>query len=270
MKHFGEKVINAAKPHRAGIILLAGLIALVCSHHLYLVWEPQPALSELLWDIANGSAGERTKAIEAVKRVVPNPGPRLVGLLTVRNDSPGRKRIIGLVREHCPARLNRSFMLSEDLRQAAAVALAEVGKARGENRANLKPALEDPRPRIRYLGAFVLAQAGPSGADVPSLIIALRDSDAGVRDQAILALAKGGEKSRDATQALTTIARSQSSWSHPPYGWSHRSNACVALVEVGASNPLVLKALTEASQDRDPRVRQTASQALTTLRAASE
>jgi HEAT repeat protein len=67
-------------------------------------------------------------------------------------------------------------------------------------------ALHDPDAKVRKRAAFTLGNIGPSDAAVlPALIGALKDADAGVRCEAILALVKYGAGAREAVPALTEV-----------------------------------------------------------------
>ena len=67
-------------------------------------------------------------------------------------------------------------------------------------------ALQSPDARVRKQAAFKLGNVGPADpAALSSLIGALKDRDAVVRREAILALLKCGKEARDAVPALTEI-----------------------------------------------------------------
>jgi HEAT repeat protein len=67
--------------------------------------------------------------------------------------------------------------------------------------------LHDPDSRMRKRAATKLGNAGAAEATVvPALIEALKDRDAGVRAEAILALARIGPAAREAEPALRELA----------------------------------------------------------------
>jgi HEAT repeat protein len=67
-------------------------------------------------------------------------------------------------------------------------------------------ALQDPDPRLRKQAAFNLGNIGPADPTVfPALLGALRDRDAKVRCEAIVALLKFGSDAKEAIPALTTV-----------------------------------------------------------------
>jgi HEAT repeat protein len=67
-------------------------------------------------------------------------------------------------------------------------------------------ALLDPDAKVRKQATFTLGNIGPSDpAVLLALIGALKDADAGVRCEAILALLKFGPGAKDAIPALTEV-----------------------------------------------------------------
>jgi HEAT repeat protein len=67
-------------------------------------------------------------------------------------------------------------------------------------------ALHDPAVKVRKKAAFTLGNIGPSDPAVfPALIEALKDADAEVRCEAILALLKYGPGAKEALPTLTDI-----------------------------------------------------------------
>jgi HEAT repeat protein len=67
-------------------------------------------------------------------------------------------------------------------------------------------ALADPDPKARRLAARKLGNVGPADpAALPALTAALRDSDAGVRREAVLALLKCGPAARDTAPTLADL-----------------------------------------------------------------
>jgi HEAT repeat protein len=67
-------------------------------------------------------------------------------------------------------------------------------------------ALRDPDPKVRKEAAFKLGNVGTLDPSVlPALIEALKDRDAGVRREAILALLKCESESREADSALEDL-----------------------------------------------------------------
>jgi HEAT repeat protein len=67
-------------------------------------------------------------------------------------------------------------------------------------------AVQGPDSRLRKTAVFRLGNVGPGDAAVmPALLGALRDRDAAVRREAILALMKCGAEARDAVPALTDL-----------------------------------------------------------------
>jgi hypothetical protein len=69
-------------------------------------------------------------------------------------------------------------------------------------------AFNDPDSKVRQEAAFKLGNVGSSDASViPALIGALKDSDARVRCEAILALLKSGHDANQAIDALTELQR---------------------------------------------------------------
>jgi len=67
-------------------------------------------------------------------------------------------------------------------------------------------ALQNHDPKVRQKAAFTLGNIGSSNpAVLPALIGALKDADAGVRYEAILALLKYGPGAREAVPALTEL-----------------------------------------------------------------
>jgi HEAT repeat protein len=67
-------------------------------------------------------------------------------------------------------------------------------------------ALHGPDAKLRKTAAFKLGNVGPADAAVvPVLTAALKDRDAGVRREAILALMKCGVEAREAIPALTEL-----------------------------------------------------------------
>jgi HEAT repeat protein len=67
-------------------------------------------------------------------------------------------------------------------------------------------ALSDPNVRVRKKAAFTLGNIGPSDpAVLPALIGALKDLDAGVRREAILALLKCGPAAKEAAEELRQL-----------------------------------------------------------------
>jgi HEAT repeat protein len=253
------------KRPRSSIVALAGLTLLVSLWHFWLNLEDQPGLVRLLTAVGDGaSPREHEWAIRNLEAMDPYPGDRLVDLLAAPGDSKLRTEVILLVRQYGPRSLNRRFMLADELRDKATIALAEVGRRRGSVRAHLGRALSDRRPRVRYLATLVLAQVRPEREDIPALVGLMDDADPGVRDEALVALAASGVRARDATSRLMGIAVSES------YGWSNRSNACVALGQVAARSEPVVQVLQRATTDSDSRVRRAADTALSTLKGAPE
>jgi HEAT repeat protein len=69
-------------------------------------------------------------------------------------------------------------------------------------------ALSDPDARLREKAVEKLGNAGPiDAAVIPALCGALRDENAGVRCQAILALAKSGSDAKAAIEPLQAMGR---------------------------------------------------------------
>lgn len=69
-------------------------------------------------------------------------------------------------------------------------------------------ACRNPDPKMRKKAVFKLGNVGASDAAVlPTLIGTLKDADAGVRCDAILALLKCGADAKDAIPALTDVQR---------------------------------------------------------------
>jgi len=70
-------------------------------------------------------------------------------------------------------------------------------------------ALKNPDARVRKEAASKLGNAGPANSAVlPALIAALRDSDAKVRCEVILALVKFGFDANEAVPILTELQKS--------------------------------------------------------------
>jgi HEAT repeat protein len=70
-------------------------------------------------------------------------------------------------------------------------------------------ALDDSDSRVRKEAASKLGNAGPVNAAVlPALVAALKDPDAKVRCEVILALAKFGTDAKDAVPTLTELQQS--------------------------------------------------------------
>ena len=93
-------------------------------------------------------------------------------------------------------------------------------------------ALQDPDARARRKAAFTLGNIGPSDpAVLPALIGALKDTDAGVRCEAILALVKYGPEAREAVPILTELQ-------HHDRDAQVRSYAGKALQKIGGENAL--------------------------------
>ncbi len=68
--------------------------------------------------------------------------------------------------------------------------------------------LSNPDPKLRKTAVFKLGNVGTTDPAVfPALLGALRDDQAGVRREAILALLKCGDAARDAVPLLTQISR---------------------------------------------------------------
>jgi HEAT repeat protein len=66
--------------------------------------------------------------------------------------------------------------------------------------------LRDPDAKVRKKAAFTLGNIGPTDpAVLPALIGALKDADAGVRCEVILALLKYGSDATGAISALTEV-----------------------------------------------------------------
>src|SRR5438132_9162763 len=69
-------------------------------------------------------------------------------------------------------------------------------------------ALRDPDARLRQKAAFTLGNIGSTDpAVVPALTGALKDRDAGVRCQAVLALVKCGPVAREAIPVLAEVEK---------------------------------------------------------------
>ena len=67
-------------------------------------------------------------------------------------------------------------------------------------------ALQDPDPRLRKQAAFNLGNIGPADPTVfPALLGALRDRDAKVRCETIVALLKFGPDAKEAMPSLTNV-----------------------------------------------------------------
>jgi HEAT repeat protein len=67
-------------------------------------------------------------------------------------------------------------------------------------------ALREPDAKLRKKAAFTLGNIGPSDpAVLPALLTALKDADAGVRCEAILALLKFGPDAKEAVAELTNL-----------------------------------------------------------------
>jgi HEAT repeat protein len=67
-------------------------------------------------------------------------------------------------------------------------------------------ALRGPDAKVRRNAAFTLGNIGPSDpAVLPALLGAVKDADAGVRCEAILALLKYGPAAREAIPELTEV-----------------------------------------------------------------
>jgi HEAT repeat protein len=72
-------------------------------------------------------------------------------------------------------------------------------------------ALKDPDPKQRKTAAFKLGNVGPTDATVlPALIGALKDADAGVRCEVILALVKCAPQAKEAIPELTELQKKDS------------------------------------------------------------
>jgi HEAT repeat protein len=68
--------------------------------------------------------------------------------------------------------------------------------------------LRGPDAKLRKKAAFKLGNVGPTDATVlPALVRALKDADAGVRCEAILAVLKCGDEAKEAVPALTEVQR---------------------------------------------------------------
>ena len=66
--------------------------------------------------------------------------------------------------------------------------------------------LRDPDPKLRKKAVFTLGNIGPSDPVVlPALLEALKDANADVRCEAILALVKYGPGAKDAIPVLTEV-----------------------------------------------------------------
>jgi HEAT repeat protein len=69
-------------------------------------------------------------------------------------------------------------------------------------------ALRGPDAKLRKTAAFKLGNVGPTDpAVLPALLAALKDNDAGVRSEAIVALMKCGPDAREAVESLTDLRR---------------------------------------------------------------
>jgi HEAT repeat protein len=67
-------------------------------------------------------------------------------------------------------------------------------------------AMHDPEAKLRKKAAFKLGNVGPADpAALPALLDGLKDEDASVRSEVILALMKFGADAREAIPALTTM-----------------------------------------------------------------
>lgn len=181
----------AMKKPRPFIIVLAVLSVLLW------VWDyslkPQtPPLIELISQV--GSGWESRAAIGYLVSLEPYPGNQIVQLLTAPQETKLRAKWIDWVRQHGARSMRRRAWHAEEFREKAATALMQVGKRKGKVEADLTSALTDSRPRVRYLATWVLTEVGPESKDIPVLTGLVRDPDPGVRNQALIALAKCGAK----------------------------------------------------------------------------
>jgi HEAT repeat protein len=103
------------------------------------------------------------------------------------------------------------------VRQAAAMALAELGDAAKDAVPGLAAALKDPDVTVRATAAGALAEIGPVAGDaIPALVAALKDSDIDVRGGAAYALGEicvrldsidDARRNRSAITALSQVLK---------------------------------------------------------------
>lgn len=143
----------------------------------------------------------------------------------------------------------------EGVRWAAAQSLWALGAARAENVRRLAPVLASPDPYVRGFAAFTLGEIGPAAAEaVPALVAALEREEAYGRGGAALALAKMGPYAGHAVAALVRALQGPD----PRRRW----NAARTLGRIGAVAAPAVPALLAALEDRDETVRQHAARAL--------
>ena len=96
-----------------------------------------------------------------------------------------------------------------DLRQNAAWALGQLGKAAELAIPRLMTALSDPQASVRAEVAQALGNLGPLAQEaVPLLTRSLADSDSHVQEQCVMALRKMGPLAASAIASLLTLAES--------------------------------------------------------------
>jgi HEAT repeat protein len=103
-------------------------------------------------------------------------------------------------------------LLGLALAALAAAAVLGCGEARwpdlGKQVERWIQGLHDPDARVRKRAVFKLGNVGPRDAAVfPAVVGALKDRDAGVRCEAILAVVKFGKEGREALPALDRARR---------------------------------------------------------------